>query len=338
MRATPNIRAIVVGIFVFIGVAIFIITVLTLGSQHNTFESGITIKTFFNNVNGLQKGNNIWYSGVKVGTIKSVVLKEDGNVEVDMGIEENSVKFIPKDVKARLSTDGLIGNKIIEIYGGTPAGGRIHEGDIVGHDTLVNTDEMMKTLSKNNDNLYAITSNFKAISSKMATGQGSLGKLFASDTLYYQLNSTISILKHAAENLNNLSANLSAYSSKLSNKNSLANELVTDTVVFRSLRETMGRLQNIADSSQRVINNLKTTSNIINHGLENKNTPAGMLLNDDSTANSLKNILQNLQSASKKLDEDLEAAQHNFLLRGFFKKKAKAEKKNKTLTNSAPVN
>jgi phospholipid/cholesterol/gamma-HCH transport system substrate-binding protein len=51
-----------------------------------------------------------------------------------------------------------------------------------------------------------------------------------------------------------------------------------------------------------------------------------MLLNDEQSANNIKITLQNLQSASKKLDEDLEAVQHNFLLRGFFKKKAKQEK------------
>jgi phospholipid/cholesterol/gamma-HCH transport system substrate-binding protein len=40
----------------------------------------------------------------------------------------------------------------------------------------------------------------------------------------------------------------------------------------------------------------------------------------------LKTTLDNLQSASKKLDEDLEALQHNFLFRGFFRKKAKKDK------------
>jgi len=337
MRATPNIRAIVVGIFVFVGVAIFIITVLTLGSQHNTFESSVLIKAYFNNVNGLQKGNNIWYSGVKVGTIKSVVLKGDGRVEVDMGIEEASVKFIPKDVKARLSTDGLIGNKIIEIYGGTPAGEKIREGDVIDHDTLVNTDEMMKTLSKNNDNLYAITNNFKLITGKMAAGQGTLGRLFASDTLYAQLNSTVAVLKHAADHLNTLSANIAAYTDKLKSKGSLANELVTDTTVFSSLRQTIVRLQNVADSSQRVIASLQTTGRLINDGLRSPNTPAGTLLNDPAAAHNIKITLQNLQSASKKLDEDLEAAQHNFLLRHFFKKKAKEEKKNPPATDSIPA-
>lgn len=327
MRSTPNIRAIVVGIFIFIGIAIFIITVLTLGSQHKTFEQAVTVKSFFNNVNGLQKGNNIWYSGVKVGTIGAVKLRDNGTVEVDMDIEKASIKFIPRDVKARLSTDGLIGNKIIEIYGGDPSGEKIQQGDVVSHDTLVDTDEMMKTLSKNNDNLYAITSNFKTISGKMAAGQGTLGRLFANDTLYYQLNNTMSILRNASQNLYILSANLALYSAKLNNKDGLANKIVTDTTIFANLQQTIVRLQHIADSSQTVINNLKATSNMVNDGLKDKNTPAGMFLHDDATAASMKVTLQNLQSASKKLDEDLEAIQHNFLLRHFFKKKARAEKK-----------
>jgi phospholipid/cholesterol/gamma-HCH transport system substrate-binding protein len=72
--------------------------------------------------------------------------------------------------------------------------------------------------------------------------------------------------------------------------------------------------------------NLQTTTTTLNEGLQNKNSPAGMLLSDEKSAANLKATFQNLQSASKKLDEDLEAVQHNFLLRGFFKKKAKQDK------------
>lgn len=339
MKSTGNTRAIIVGIFVFLGVAIFIITVLTLGSQHKTFERSITVKTFFENVNGLQKGNNVWFSGVKVGTIRKVNLKENGQVEVEMNIEEVSVKFIPKDVKAKLSSDGLIGNKIIEIYGGTPNGAKIEEGDIVGSDKLLSTDAMMNTLSKNNDNILAITNDFKLISGRIAAGKGSVGKLLTDETMVDQLNATTNILKRASENLEKLSANVSAYTAKLNNKGSLANDLVTDTVIFAKLRATVSQLQNVADSSQGVIANLKTTGNIINNGLNNKNTPAGMLLNDDQSANKIKITLQNLQSASKKLDDDLEALQHNFLLRGFFKKKAKQDKENsKTILDTVVTN
>ena len=82
MKSTSNKRAVIVGIFIFLGLAIFIITVLTLGSQHKTFEKSITVKAIFDDVNGLQKGNNIWFSGVKIGTIKKISISGNAKVEV----------------------------------------------------------------------------------------------------------------------------------------------------------------------------------------------------------------------------------------------------------------
>ncbi len=328
MRSNSNLRALIVGVFVFLGIAILISTILTLGSQHKTFEKSITIKSFFDNVNGLQKGNNIWFSGVKIGIIRDVSLKQNGTVEVDMSIEDKSVKYIPSDARAKLSSDGLIGNKIIEIYGGTANAAKIEQGNVLANDKLLNTDQVMNTLSKNNDNLYAITTDFKAISARIASGKGSIGKLLNDETMVDQLDATTTILKKASQNLEKLTSNVSAYTAKLNDKGTLASDLVTDTVIFSKLKSTISQLQNVADSSQNVIANLTNTGKIINNGLSNKNSPAGMLLNDDQSANKIKVTLQNLQSASKKLDEDLEAVQHNFLLRKFFKNKAKEEKEN----------
>lgn len=326
MKSTNNRRAVIVGIFILLGLAILIITILTLGSQRKTFEKSITIKSFFENVNGLQKGNNIWFSGVKVGIIKKVLITGKGQVEVDMNIEQHSKQFIRKDAKAKLSTDGLIGNKIIEIYGGTLTSGEIESGDILATDKLLSTDAMMNTLSQNNDNLLRITNDFKIISSRLVKGEGSIGKLLTDETMVNQINATILTLQNTAGNLERLSHNVSAYASKLSNKGTLANDLVTDTVIFSRLRATVSQLQQVANTSQAAISNLENAGNTLNNGLKDKSSPIGMLLNDEQSANNIKITLQNLQSASKKLDEDLEAIQHNFLLRGFFKKKAKQEK------------
>lgn len=326
MKSTNNRRAVIVGIFILLGLAIFIITILTLGSQRKTFESSITIKSFFENVNGLQKGNNIWFSGVKVGVIKKVLITGNNRVEVDMNIEQHSKQFIRKDAKAKISTDGLIGNKIIEIYGGTLTSGEIESGDILATDKLLSTDAMMNTLSQNNDNLLRITNDFKIISSRLVKGEGSIGKLLTDETMVNQINATTLTLQNTARNLERLSHNVSAYASKLSNKGTLANDLVTDTVIFSRLRATVSQLQQVANTSQAAISNLENAGNTLNNGLNDKNSPIGMLLNNEQSASNIKITLQNLQSASKKLDEDLEAIQHNFLLRGFFKKKAKQEK------------
>lgn len=325
MRSTGNRRAVIVGIFIFLGLAIFIITVLTLGSQKKTFGNFVRVKSFFENVNGLQKGNNIWFSGVKVGTIQNVNLIGNNKVEVDMNIEEKSAIYIHKDARAKLSTDGLIGNKIIEIYGGTSQSPKIEDGDLLGNDALLSTDAMMNTLSKNNDNLLAITNSFKIISGRIADGKGSIGKLLTSDELSDNLNNTILTVKKASDNLEKLSANVTAYTARLNDKGTLANDLVTDTIIFSKLRNTVSQLQNVADQAKEIMGNLQTTSATLNNGLNNKNAPAGMLLGDEKTAAGLKITLQNLQSASKKLDEDLEAVQHNFLFRRYFKKKAKED-------------
>jgi phospholipid/cholesterol/gamma-HCH transport system substrate-binding protein len=326
MRSTGNRRAIVVGIFIVIGLAIFIWAVLTLGSQKNTFERSIGVKTFFQNVNGLQKGNNIWFSGVKVGTIEDVFIIGTGKVEVDMNINEKSAPYIHKNAKAKLSTDGLIGNKIIEIYGGTAQSPQISEGDVLNNDELLSTDEMMATLSKNNDNLLEITNNLKVVSAQMAEGKGSVGKLLKDETFANELIKTVGILKSASANVQRLTVNVNQYTARLNDSGTLANDLVSDTVIFSRLRTTVGKLQEMADKSNDVIHSLQGAANTVNEGLKNPNTPAGMLLGDEKTAASLKVTMQNLQSASVKLNDDLEAVQHNFLLRGFFRKKAKAEK------------
>lgn len=323
MRSTGSRRAVIVGIFIFLGLAIFIITVLTLGSQKKTFGDSIRLKSFFDNVNGLQNGNNIWFSGVKVGTVKKITLMGNGKVEVDMNVEQKSARFIKKDAMAKLSTDGLIGNKIVEIYGGTLQSPQISQGDTLSGEKLLSTDEMMNTLSKNNDNILAITNDLKVITSGITKGKGSIGKLLTSDELSDNLNNTVLTIQKASDNLKKLSANVTAYTSKLNDKGTLANDLVTDTVIFSKLRNTISQLQNVADQSKEIMGNLQTTTTTLNNGLSNKNTPAGMLLNDEKTASGIKITLQNLQSASKKLDEDLEALQHNFLFRRFFKKKAK---------------
>src|ERR1700712_5387360 len=140
MKSTNNKRAIIVGIFIFLGLAIFIITVLTLGSQHKTFEKSISIKTVFEDVNGLQKGNNIWFTGVKIGTVKKIAILGNARVEVTLSIEEQSHQFIRKDAKAKISTDGLIGNKIVVIYGGSQQAPEVETGDVLGIEKLPRTD------------------------------------------------------------------------------------------------------------------------------------------------------------------------------------------------------
>lgn len=323
MKSYSNSRTVVVGIFISLGLVILIITILILGSQRKTFDKSILVKSFFENVNGLQKGNNVWFSGVKAGTIKTVKITGNGQVEVDMNIDQATKQFIRKDSKAKISTDGLIGNKIIEIYGGSLKLPEIEDGDVLYTDKLLSMDAMMSTLSLNNDNLLQITNDFKTISSRLAQGKGTIGKLLNDETTIDQLNQTMVTLQTGVQNFQTLSVNLNKYTANLNKKGTLANDLMTDTVMFKDLRGTVAKLHEVVNLSRKAIINFENAGNTLNGAMESKNTPIGMFLKDEKTADQIKVTLQYLKDASKKLDEDLEALQHNIFLRGFFKKKAK---------------
>jgi phospholipid/cholesterol/gamma-HCH transport system substrate-binding protein len=85
------------------------------------------------------------------------------------------------------------------------------------------------------------------------------------------------------------------------------------------------QINDAANAAHSFTSNLKTVSDQLH---TNDNT-LGLLLNDQETAEQMKGIIENLNSGSQKLDDDLEALQHNFLFRGFFRRKAKAEAKAK---------
>lgn len=320
---TKNRRAIIVGLFIFLGLTIFIVGVLTLGGQNKTFVKKIAVRTIFDDVSGLQAGNNVWFSGVKIGTVKRMGFHGNSQVEVIMSLEEKAQSYIRKNAKAKISTDGLIGNKIIVIYGGTMQAAPIEDGDNLGIEKAINTDDMMSTFQANNQNLLAITNDFKDISKKLRNGQGSVGKLLTDEALINNLESTLTSLRKASLNTEHITASVYDYTAQLHKKGGLANDFVTDTAVFSNVRATVSQLREIADTAGVLTNNLKKVSNEISN---NPNSPIGLLLHDEETAASLKTTVKNLATSSQKLDENMEALQHNFLLRGFFRRKAKKEK------------
>jgi phospholipid/cholesterol/gamma-HCH transport system substrate-binding protein len=322
MSSKANKRAIIVGMFVFLGIIFLIAGIMLIGDLHKTFTRKIVVSTVFDDVNGLQAGNNIWFSGVKVGTVNSMSFIGKSQVRVLMKIDEKSKQYIRKDAKVKISSDGLIGNKIIVIYGGTADAAAVEDGDSLFVEKTWTTEDMMNTLQENNKNILEITSDFKSISKKIAAGEGSIGKLLNSDSLYHSMQLTLNTLHDASVNAKQLTASLNEYGEKLNQKGNLANDLVTDTVIFSTVTATVMQLKEVSSTAAEVVAQLKSDMN-------NTDTPIGVLLSDTQSAKALKSTIANLDSSSQRLDEDLEALQHNFFLRGYFKKKDSEEAKKK---------
>jgi len=319
MNESSNKRPIIVGLFIFIGLALLVTGILIIGNLHETFKQKISVVTLFDDVNGLQPGNNVWFSGVKIGTVSKVQFYGKSQVKILMKIETKAQQYIRKDAMVKISTDGLIGNKILVIYGGTAVSPQVEEGDTLGVEKTFTSEDMINTLQANNINFLAITNDFKEISKKLVNGEGTLGKLLNDKQVYDDIHATTTSLQMAAARAQTLINTLADYSANFNKKGTLANELATDTVVFNSLKYSVLKLQQVSDTASLFIRNLKKAGN-------NPNSPIGVMLHDEASGDRLKATIKNLESSSEKLNEDLEALQHNFLLKRFFKKKAKEEK------------
>jgi phospholipid/cholesterol/gamma-HCH transport system substrate-binding protein len=320
MNESPNKRAVIVGVFVFAGLIFLLAAVLIVGNLRETFNRKMELVSLFDDISGLQPGNNIWFSGVKIGTVSSLNFHGKSQVEVNMNVAISAQKYIRKDAKVKLSNDGLIGNKILVIYGGTEEFAQVQEGDTLEVEKTFTSEDMINTAQENNKNILAITNDVKVITKKLAAGEGSIGKMLDDSLIYTNINATILSLQKASVKAQQMLTSLAEFSSKLNKEGTLANELTTDTVVFKSVKASVLQLQQMADTATVFIANLKQAST-------NPNSAIGVLLHDEESGARLKETLKNLKSSSKKLDEDLEAAQHNFLLRGYFKKQAKAAAK-----------
>jgi phospholipid/cholesterol/gamma-HCH transport system substrate-binding protein len=246
-----------------------------------------------------------------------------------MKVEDKAVPYIHQDAFVKLSTDGLIGNKILVIYGGTSKRPQISEGDTLRVEKTFSSEDMINTLQENNKNLLEITKDFKIISHKIANGEGTIGKLIGDNSLYSHLDSATLSLQNASVQAKQLITSLTIFSNGLNKKGTLANELTTDTVVFKSIKASVLHLQQMSDNANVFITNLKEAST-------NPHSTIGVLLHDEESGARLKQTIKNLETSTLKLDQDLEAAQSSFLLKGFFKKQAK-EKKVLTATEATEV-
>jgi phospholipid/cholesterol/gamma-HCH transport system substrate-binding protein len=321
MDKADNKKSIIVGIFLALGLVLFILGIFTLGGQQKAFVKNIKLSAVFTDVAGLKKGNAVWFSGVKVGTISNIKFIGPSEVQVFLNVDEATQQYIRSNAMVKIGSDGLIGNKIIVIEGGSPQAPVIEDGAVLKSEKMLSTDDLLKTLQDNNQNLLAITTDFKALSHNILQGKGTVGALLADSTMAIQLRAAMRYLQATTQSASLMAVQLDQFSRKMNTKGGLADKMLTDTATFGQIKQAATQLQQTATNAATLTANLTKASNKLN----TTDNALGVLLNDQKAAVQTQSAINNLQAASIKLNDDLEAAQHNFLLRGFFKKRDKAK-------------
>ncbi len=122
-----------VGVFVLLALAAFLGTIYALGARARLFEARYVIHADFTEVGGLVEGATVRLAGVQIGRVSGVRLpgQPGGKVRVDLDIARRYADRIRKDSIARIETQGLLGDKVVEITVGTAATPALQAGEVL---------------------------------------------------------------------------------------------------------------------------------------------------------------------------------------------------------------
>ena len=155
------------------------------------FSSTFQISGVFKDISGLEIGNNVRFAGTNVGVIDNIEMIADTAVRVDLMIINKAKKFIKKDSRATIGSDGLMGSKLILLLPGTSTSKQIEDKDFLVTVVPASLDDIMDKLKSSLTNISLITDDFSAIINNMRNGKGAMGKLFMDPTMANNLNQTI---------------------------------------------------------------------------------------------------------------------------------------------------
>ena len=306
------------GIFMLVGSILFIAIVYIIGSKQQLFGNTEKIQAVFYNVNGLQIGNNVRYSGINVGTVREISMLNDTAILIEMAINRKSFQFIKKNANISIGTDGLVGNMVVNIEPNKGESEPILPGDVLIGTKKVQADDMINTLSTTNTNAALLTSDLLKITNEIMNGQGTIGLLLNDKEVASDLKESILELKFTSQAARKSIQSLESLIHYLDKKDNLVG-LLKDTVAARHIINIVVTLEKSTKKMDTVVHNL----NLAVLNAKDGKGAINYLSNDPNLVKKIDTTMTNINESSKLLNENLEALKHNFLFKAYFKKRGK---------------
>ena len=315
-RVTDNIK---LGLFVIAGLVVMIFSLYMIGRDTNLFGSNYTLKVRFDNVRGLTPGNNVRYAGIQVGTVRKVKLLSDTVIEVSMIIDTKMEKFIHRNDEVSLSTDGLMGNHILNITPSRDGSPLAVEGDLLKAHKNVSTDDMMETLDRTNRNIAYVSEELKTTVDRINSSRA-LWEVLDDRQIPLQLRNSLAHIRKASADAEEMMRNLNEVIAGVKEGRGSLGRIISDTTLSSGLDAALQELKNAGGQASKLAADLSKLTNNLDAELNNGKGTMHALLKDTALAARLGQTLQNIEKGTASFEQNMEALKHNFLFRGYFRK------------------
>lgn len=317
-----TINSVKLGIFVLAAIAVLILSLYLIGKNRSWFGAYFEIKTHFRTVGGLAVGNNVRYAGIDVGTVKKVLFVNDTTVEVVINLDMKMKEIIRKNALAALGTDGLIGNRVINISAGSGQAPFVEVGTVISSKEEINTDKMLNTLGKTNDNIALISAELLNTLRRINTS-AQVTSILDDVSLSNDLKASLNNLRETTQKASALMSEASRTLALASTGEGTLATILTDTTLAGELRQAVGQIKTVENSMTNLVGQIDQLAQSVEDDLAHGKGPANAILKDSTMANNLRQTIENLERGTASFNENMEALKHNFLFRRYFKKQEK---------------
>jgi phospholipid/cholesterol/gamma-HCH transport system substrate-binding protein len=285
-----------VGFFVFLGLAVLAYMTLQVEKYKLRAAQGYEMTAFFKSVSGLVVNSPIQIAGIEVGRVKDIRLVGD-KARVAMIIRKEAPVYA--DAQAIIKSQGVLGDKFIELVPGTLQDRRLTSGGIIAQTRssielddllakaspvmddirsvtrsvgeVLGTEEGKNNLKETFLNVKKTTEDVRAITLGLSHGEGTIGKLIRDDSLYNDMKTTVAGLRDTVGEVRE-------------GKGSLG-KLLKDEAFFNDTQKALASLQNMAQK------------------IESGEGTLGKLINDDSLYKEAKETVANLNQVTQKINQ-----------------------------------
>ena len=292
------------GIFIFIGSALLVIGIFMLGNKEALFKPTFTVMTYFKNIEGLRNGAPVKLSGIDAGAVQDIKVVGDtvSLIEVKMRLLDEIRHFIKVDTEAEIQTEGLVGNKFVSLKIGDSNAEPIQDGGTIQASEPVSFADIIGETQGIMGYTREMTKDLADIIGRINRGEGTLGKIFTDDALYY---AATDLTQSADKSLT-----------------SITDELKIITNQYKSLGASV---QSAVDNINRL---LVGADSLMDNTIKGKGVLGSLIVEGTSADSNFQSLMFNLneiteesKSAVISLSENMEALKHNWLFKSYFEER-----------------
>lgn len=324
--AKKTVNTIKLGVFVLSGLLFLILMLYMIGKNRNLFGPAFILKAQFENVQGLVPGNNVRFSGIGIGTVKKINIISDTLIEVDMLVDDKMQTIIRNNAIVSIGSDGLMGNKVINISPARSPAPFVTEGGILNTRKTVGTDEMLQTLSKTNQDISVIAAQLK-IAVQRVNNSNALWAMLNDETLPENLRASVANVKLATAHAVVVASDLQSIVAAVKSGKGSLGAVLTDTAFAANLNNAILKIKLVGDRADELAVALNEVVADVKQEVHHGKGTVNALLTDSSMVNKINASLDNIQKGTDAFNQNMEALKHNFLFRGYFKKQEKQQAK-----------